>query len=128
MAWVYLDDGIPTHPKVVAAGGAHELAPWLFVCGLAYCRRHLTAGLIPAPIVPTLTPLYRRAAVGALVRAGLWEEVGPPGLPPGAYLVHDYEEWNAAEDGQRQARVEKARKAGLASAAARRAAAQANPS
>lgn len=115
MAWVYLDDAIATHPKMVAAGEAHNLAPWLFVCGLAYCRRYLNGGLIPAPVVPTLTPLYRRSAVEALVKSGLWEPVTLPDTKKAhAYAVPSYEEWNSGEDAQRAARKEKARQAATA--------------
>lgn len=120
VAWVYLDDRIATHRRIVEAGEAHPLAPWLFVCGLAYCRSHLSGGSIPAPIVPTLTPLYKAAAVKGLIASGLWEVVQLPDARPTAYIVRDYEDWNHSEDAQRQRRIEKARRAGIASGESRR--------
>lgn len=39
MAWIYLDDHFPDHPKIVLAGGD---GAWLFVCGLGYCKRFAT--------------------------------------------------------------------------------------
>ena len=95
MPWVYLDDHFDEHPKVLAAGGLHPLAPWLFVCGLTYCRRAGTDGLIFAEKIKTLTPLYRAAARVALVRVLLWEEVGA-----GAVQVHDYCDWNRPAAGR----------------------------
>ena len=105
MAWVYLDDGMPDHPKVVAAERHHVLAPWLFVCGLAYCRRHLTGGRIPKEVVATLVRGYKGAMVTGLIKEGLWDDMGPE------YVVHDYDKWNQGEDEQRNRRKEKARRA-----------------
>jgi hypothetical protein len=102
MAWVYLDDHFPDHPKVVAAGGD---AGWLFVCGLAYIKRYATGGTIPKSQVPRLsdrkapTRLARR-----LVDVGLWEDDG------GSYHVHDYHDWNKPEE-SRTAAARKAAKA-----------------
>jgi hypothetical protein len=90
MPWVYLDDHFDEHHKVLAAGDIHPLAPWLFVCGLTYCRRADTAGLIPEAKVRTLTPLYKRAARDALVKVGLWDAAGTSG----GIAVHNYSEWN----------------------------------
>lgn len=111
MAWVYLDDCFPDHPKVIVAEAKHERAPWLFVAGLAYCRRHLTSGLIPAVQVPTLVRRYSKNMTAGLVESGLWDVIGIQGKPVSAYRVHDYEIWNASEDEQRAKRSEKARKA-----------------
>ena len=71
----------------------HPLAPWVFVCGLAYCRRNHTGGLIPALAIPLLMPKYRKAMGQALVTVGLWERAGCDG----AMAVHDYEFWNQSE-------------------------------
>jgi hypothetical protein len=89
-----LDDHFDEHPKVLAAGDLHPLAPWLFVCGLTYCRRSATGGLIAAAKVRTLTPLYKKAARDALVQIGLWEEVDERGT----VTVHNYGQWNRTNE------------------------------
>lgn len=101
MAWVYLDDQFPDHPKVVAVGDA---AAWLFVCGLAYCKRYSTAGRIPKAQVPKLTAQRNAPALaGKLVSApagftsGLWEDGGDH------YRVHDYDDWNRANESRSEA-------------------------
>jgi hypothetical protein len=94
MGWVYLDDHFDEHHKVLAAGELHPLAPWLFVCGLTYCRRSNTDGLIAGGKVRTLTPLYKKGSRDALVRVGLWEEVALGG----AVIVHDYTQWNRTSE------------------------------
>lgn len=102
MAWVYLDDQFPDHPKIVLAGGD---AGWLWVCGLAYVRRFATEGLIPKGQIPKLsdrrnsTKLARR-----LVEVGLWEDRGEH------YAFHDYGDWNKPQ----KSRTEAARKAARA--------------
>ena len=85
MAWVRLDDQFTDHPKVVAAG---PLAAWLYVCGLTYCARHLTDGLIPVAQVRQMAASGAGKLAAALVAVGLWEEA------PGGYRVHDYLEYN----------------------------------
>lgn len=102
MAWVYLDDGFPDHPKVARAGGP---AAWLFVCGLAYSRRHDTKGMIPKAVVPRLTDAKQPAKLAkALVDVVLWEDQGDH------YYVHDYHEWNKPTE----ARSAAGRKAAMA--------------
>lgn len=108
MAWVYLDDQFPDHPKVVAAGDA---AAWMFVCGLAYCRRYNTEGRIPKAQVPKLTGSRSSAKLAAALTTapagydtGLWEDHGDH------YLVHDYGDWNKPQ----ASRTESARKAARA--------------
>ena len=108
MACVYLDDKFPRHPKVMAAMSMHAQAPWLFICGLAYCREHLTGGHMPSLVVPMLTPGFKGAMKDALVTVGLWEVVS------GDIQVHDYEDWNQSEDEQREARSAKASRAAAA--------------
>ena len=93
MGWVYLDDHFDEHHKVLAAGELHPLDPWLFVCGLTYCRRSGSAGLIAGPKVRMLTPLFKKGARDALVQIGLWDEVAG-----GAIQVHDYSQWNRTNE------------------------------
>lgn len=102
MAWVYLDDQFPDHPKVVAAGDA---AAWLFVCGLAYCKRYNTAGRIPKAQVPKLTSSRGPIKLAArLADVKLWIDRGDH------YAVHDYDEWNRSQ----QSRSDAGRKAAKA--------------
>lgn len=96
MAWVYLDDQFPDHPKVSLAGGE---AAWLFVCGLAYTRRHELAGRIPKSQVPRLSDGRRPFELAKrLVDVGLWEDTGGH-----FFLVHDYDEWNRPEESRKAA-------------------------
>jgi len=102
MAWVYIDDQFPDHPKVVAAGDA---AAWLFVCGLAYCKRYATAGRIPKGQVAKLTGARSPAKLArTLVAVVLWEDDGTH------YVVHDFDDWNKPQ----ASRTESARKAAKA--------------
>ena len=121
MAWVYLDDKFPRHPKIMAAMTLHPLAPWLFVAGLCYCREHLNGGLMPALVIPTFTPLYKPAMRAALITVALWDQSGE------WVQVHDYAQWNETEDAQREARTAKASRAAHARWANTRADAQAIP-
>lgn len=106
MPWVYLDDGFPDHPKVALAGGD---AAWLFVCSLCWSRRHLSGGRIPKELVKRLSDRKRPDVLAQrLVEVRLWIDDGD------AYLIHEYEEWNASEDQARQKRREKASRAASA--------------
>lgn len=95
MGWVYLDDQFPDHPKVAAAGGD---AAWLFVCGLAYCKRYNTAGAIPAAQVAKLTDRRGGSRLAArLVEVRLWEATD------GGFQVHDYADWNRPSESRSEA-------------------------
>ena len=91
--YVRVHDGLPDHPKIIAAGGE---AGWLYVCGLAYCSRQLTDGVIPKVYVPRLTDSSNSEALAsALLRVGLWHGFGDEceSCPPAdedSYVVHDY--------------------------------------
>lgn len=107
MSWVRLDDQFPDHPKIVAAG---PVAAWLYVCGLAYCARHLTDGFIQTGQLPRLLPVSTVGKLAArLVGVGLWEPA------PGGWRVHDYLCYNptrAATLATRQQRASNGRKGG----------------
>jgi hypothetical protein len=98
VVWVRLADDVADHPKLLQAG---PLAAWLWVCGLAYCNRHLTDGLIPAAQIRRLADVDDPALLAIrLVDAGLWEAVA------GGYQVHDYGEYQpSAEDVKRERRA-----------------------
>lgn len=101
MTWVYLDDDFPNHPKVEAAG---DLAGWLFVCGLAYCKRFGTGGRIPKAAVQKLIQSSAAKPTRALVDAGLWEHDDPD------FVVHDYLDWNRTSEAKRAAAQKAANK------------------
>lgn len=86
MTWVRIDDGAPLHPKLLDAGPE---AAWLWTCGLAYCNRNHTDGLIAArhlaALYPGAWPAPRLEELAArLVTVRLWDADGPD------YRVHDY--------------------------------------
>ncbi len=86
MPWVYIDDKFDQHPKVIEAGSD---AAWLFVAGLCWSNRNLTAGRIPRSAVRLLTDKRPAPLVARLLAVVLWE------LADGdAYLIHDYDFWN----------------------------------
>lgn len=94
MPWVKLDDQFPDHPKVAQAG---DLGGWLWVCGLAYCRRQETEGRIPKAVVPKLVHARTGPLVALLLRLELWHDDGDH------YVVHDYHDWNKPTENRRAA-------------------------
>ena len=88
MPWIRIDDHAPEHPKMLRAGAS---ACWLWVCGLAYCSRHLTDGEIPAEALLTLGISKAGDAAGRLVHERLWDEI------PGGYRVHDYHDYQPSK-------------------------------
>ena len=87
VAWVYLDDHIDEHPKILAAEQEHPAAPWIFICSIAYCRRNGTEGFIPEIHVRRLTASYPVREI--LCTVGLWKDANPHGIE-----VHDFTQWN----------------------------------
>ena len=75
MAFVYLDDKFPRHSKVMSAMMLNPLAPWLFVCGLAYCREHLNGGN-PSNRHSDANARVQATNGGALTTVALWETSG----------------------------------------------------
>ena len=74
VAWVKLDDAMPHHPKVIAAGPQGFA---LDVAGICYSNRYGTDGFIAsyalAAVCPSLPNPKRWARI--LVEAGRWVEV-----------------------------------------------------
>ena len=92
MAWLRIDDTVPEHRKMLAAGPA---ACWLWVCGIAYCQRQLTDGFIPElalSMIGVTGAARAKKLAEVLVEAGLFEAVD------GGYRVHDYHDHNASKD------------------------------
>lgn len=98
MPYLNTDDEFPEHPKVDAlSDGAFRLHS----CGMHYCARKLTDGLIPANKVDRLKPHYKPNQLQELLRGGLWHKGGDgcgtehcPSGSTGEYVVHDYLQWN----------------------------------
>jgi len=95
VSYLQLDDGILDHPKFIRAdreapSGAVHL--WLGL--MAYCKRHLTDGVVPLDMLPKVQgppPRWRKRALDALIGAGLIERTGTE------LRVHDYLEWNLSK-------------------------------
>lgn len=94
MAYVRIDDGAMSHPKILELS---DKAFRLWVWGLCYAQMHLTDGYIPRKALPARW----KAATGALMKPNpiLWEPA------EGGFQVHDYCVWNDSK-----VRVEKNRK------------------
>jgi len=92
-----VDDLYPEHPKLLGLGTWCEVAGWLNVAALAWCKRYLTDGVIPRAAVWRLAsfrgmtidgePVTPEAVATKLVEAGLWRERGV------FYVIHDYLEY-----------------------------------
>lgn len=91
MAWVKLDDSMPTHPKVMAAG---PQAFALDVAGLCYSARHLTDGFIPNSALPALLPGLKTPSkhVHKLIQVGRWSEVED------GWIIHDYHDYQPTSE------------------------------
>ena len=94
-----VDDNVPNHPKFLEAGPA---ASWLWLCGVAYCRKHHTCGVIPKAALPTLGVPNPRPLVDRLLAARLWT------VSAGGWQVHDYEAMYG-DDAQAKAEKEEER-------------------
>jgi hypothetical protein len=97
-----VDDLYPEHPKLVGLGTWCEVAGWLNLAALAWCKRYLTDGVLPRAIVWRLAafrgmaidgvPVTPEAVAAKLVEARLWKERGPD------YLIHDFLEYQESKD------------------------------
>lgn len=96
MTWVRLDDQFPDHPKIAALGDDMAAAGWLHVCGLCYCGRYLTDGVVPAAQAFRLTGMDKQMVkhlLERLVDVCLWENT-----PSGDYQIHDYLDFNPSRE------------------------------
>jgi hypothetical protein len=88
--WVRIDDGLASHPKVLAAWTQNPASIGLWTLGAAWSARHRTDGHVAAAFVSSLIPgkAKRERAVAPLVDAGLW-------MPNGTgWLIHDWSDYN----------------------------------
>jgi hypothetical protein len=109
MPYLNIDDGIDEHPKVDALSDA---AYRLWKASLSYCSRNMTDGVVTLSKARRLTVTGKDAVAAELVRSGLWHDLGQPCPDPscieartcrgegvqGAYLVHDYLQWNHSKE------------------------------
>jgi hypothetical protein len=89
-----VDDLYPEHPKLVGLGTWCEVAGWLNLAALCWCKRYLTDGVLPRQTVWRLAifrgmtidgePVTPEAVAAKLVEATLWAERGP------CYVIHDF--------------------------------------
>ena len=108
MAWVKLDDAMPTHPKLMAAG---PTAFALDVAGLCYSNKHATDGFIAAYALPAVLPGLPspKRAAAKLVEVERWVEVD------GGWLIHDVHDYQPTAEHQKElskTRAEVGRKGG----------------
>lgn len=111
---LYLDDRLPTHPKILRAGellgsGGASRALHLYVMGIAYARAHLTDGFIPEAFVFACGVVSKSGLVARALSArgiGLWRKVH------GGYQIHDYHHYNPKSSTVKEKReIDRRRKA-----------------
>ena len=93
---LYLDDRLPTHPKILKAGerlgpGGASKALHLYLLGLAYARQNLTDGFVSDAFVVSVRGLFASDSVAVALadkHVRLWRKVR------GGYRIHDYEHYN----------------------------------
>ena len=111
---LYLDDRLPTHPKILKAGallgnGGASRALHLYVLGLTYARAHLTDGFIPFEFILSCGVVSKSSLCAQALASrhvGLWRKVY------GGYQIHDYHDWNPKASTVKEKReADRARKA-----------------
>jgi hypothetical protein len=93
---LYLDDRLPSHPKILKAGArigknGPALALAMYVTGLSYAREHTTDGFIPDAFIGSCFAFASPGAIADAIAARsvqLWRRVR------GGYQIHDYHDWN----------------------------------
>lgn len=93
---LYLDDRLPTHPKILKAGallgqGGASKALHLYLMGLAYARQHLTDGFVPESFVIACGAIPKSGSIAKVLAnrtIRLWRKV------KGGYQIHDFERHN----------------------------------
>jgi hypothetical protein len=105
MAWVHFEPGFSGHPKRLACD---EIANWLWVKSVDYCRIHNTDGVIAEEVARQLLPHLHRnryaRARAALLKCTSWER------KRGALIVHDFLHYqDSAEEIREQREASKQR-------------------
>jgi hypothetical protein len=112
-----VDDLYPEHPKLIGLGSWCEVAGWLNLAAIAWCKRYLTDGVVPKAAVWRLASfrgmtidgeaVTPEAVASRLVTRDMWHERGD------GYLIHDfldYQESRKTVLGRRRAWRERQRK------------------
>lgn len=86
VTWVKIDDGFPSHPKVI---GLSDGAFRVHISAICYAASYETNGVISGTVVRQ-NGWQRR--VGELVEARLWDPVDD------GFAIHDYLEYNPSKD------------------------------
>lgn len=98
MPYFPVDDDMPFHPKVLAAGN-EAIGMWTRAGAL--CKKHTTGGFVSIETARTLGP---KKIADRLVSVGLWDEV------PASYQFHDWKHQAGNDDAEvERARVDQAR-------------------
>ncbi len=97
MAWVKLDDAMPHHPKVMAAG---PQAFALDVAGIAYSNRYGTDGFIADAVLPAVLPCLSqpRKWAALLVTVGRWHRDDQRG----GWTIHDVHDYQPTGEEQKE--------------------------
>lgn len=119
VTWVKLDDAMPHHPKVMAAG---PQAFALDVAAIAYSNRYLTDGFIGDEQLPAVLPCLSQPKRHAtkLADVGRWQRDDERG----GWHIHDVHEYQPTAKEQREVskkRAEAGKRGGSKSGASRRA-------
>jgi hypothetical protein len=93
---LYLDDRLPTHPKILKAGarlgeGGASQALHLYLLGLAYARQNLTDGFVPESFVIACGAIPKSGSIAKVLAnrtIRLWRKV------KGGYQIHDFHKYN----------------------------------
>jgi hypothetical protein len=93
---LYLDDRLPTHPKILKAGnllgnGGASRALHLYLLGISYARVNLPDGFLPFSFISSCGVVSNSSLCAKALSArgiGLWRKVH------GGYLIHDFHDWN----------------------------------
>lgn len=95
MAWVKLDDRMPHHPKLMAAGPE---AFALDVAGICYSNAYATDGFIAEATLAAVYPALRnpRKAVERLVEVGRWIKVAD------GWRIHDIDDFQPTAAEQKE--------------------------
>lgn len=88
--WARLDDSFCMNRKVKQAWRQHRASLGLHALALSYCAGQLTDGVVDRGVVAEWMPNgpQGRAAVAALVDAGLW------GVHSEGWIIHDWLDYN----------------------------------
>ena len=107
MGWAKVDELLPHHVKILAAGPQGPAVLGLYVASLCYAQRHFSDGLIPAQALPSVLPGCPHPdpdLIAALVQLGLWEHHDD------GWRIHNYLEHNASAASRREAEAVEAQR------------------